>query len=162
MRSQERSEPSAPPVYPSKRDRWLEAVVWMALIASSSAGLACFALRAGPRLLAVPLTLCLVTPALLFWSFYGTSYTLLSEELLIRSGPFRFHVPLAEITSVAPSRNPISSPACSLDRLEIRYHGDRSRILISPEDKASFLEALVKRCDQLVRRDDRLVLQGRA
>jgi len=159
---QERAEPAAPPVYPSKRDRWLEVVVWTTLLVSSSAGLVGFASRAGPRILAVPLTLCLVTPALLFWLFYGTNYALLPDELLVRSGPFRFHVPLAEITSVVPSRSPISSPACSLDRLEIRYRGDRSRILISPEDKVSFLEALLKRCDQLERRDDRLVLQGRA
>jgi hypothetical protein len=95
----------------------------------------------------------------MLWTFYGTNYTLLADELLICSGPLRFHVPLGEITSVTPSRNPRSGPACSLDRLEIRYR-ERSRILISPIDKAAFLQALLRRCHQLVLRQDALVLRG--
>jgi len=160
---QERADPAAPSFYPSKRDQWLAFVVWMGSLLSIGAGLSCwFATRAEPRISAFVLTLCLGVPAFMLWSFYGTSYTLLADQLLIRSGPFRFRVPLSEITSVAPSRNPRSSPACSLDRLEICYRGDRSRILVSPEDKAGFLEGLVRRCDQLVLRGDALVLQGRA
>jgi PH (Pleckstrin Homology) domain-containing protein len=154
---------AAASVYPSKRDAWLAFVVWMVSLLSLGAALLCgFATRAEPPVSAFALALCLGAPAFVLWSFYGTSYTLLADQLLIRSGPFRFRVPLAEITSVAPSRSPKSSPACSLDRLEIRYRGDRSRILISPEDKAGFLEALGRRCGQLVPKSEGLVLQGRA
>jgi hypothetical protein len=106
--------------------------------------------------------LCTVFPALMFWTLYGTNYRLLGDQLLIRSGPFRFRVPLAEITSVAPSRNPTSSPACSLDRLEIRYRGDRARILISPVDQAGFLEALARHCRQLVPCGGGLLREGQA
>jgi hypothetical protein len=111
---------------------------------------------------ALALTLCFGTPVFMLWTFYGTSYTLLADELRIRCGPLRFRVPLGEITSVSPSRNPRSGPACSLDRLEIRYGGRGSRILISPDDKRTFLEALLVRCDQLVLRGERLVPLGRA
>lgn len=156
-------DPTGACSYRSKRDAWLAFVVWMGSLLSMGAGLLCgFATRAEPRVSAWAFILCLGAPAFLLWSLYGTSYTLLTDQLLIRSGPFRFRIPLAEITAVAPSRNPRSSPACSLDRLEIRYRGDRSRMLISPEDKAGFLEALRRRCDQLVLTSEGLVLQRRA
>ena len=162
MRWQEQGDPAAASLYPSKRDRWLAFVVWIGSLLSIGAGLSCgFAIRAEPRISAFALSLCLLAPALMLWSFYGTSYTLRADQLLIRSGPFRFRVALAEITSVAPSRDPSSSPACSLDRLEIRYRGERSRILVSPEDKVGFLDALSRRCDQLAAHGDRLVLQER-
>jgi len=159
---QGQAAPVAPSIYPSKRDRWLEIVVWMASLLSIGAGLSSFALRAGPGISLLLMALCLAAGAFMLWSFYGTNYTLLADRLVVRSGPFRFRVLLAEITSIAPSRNPISSPACSLDRLEIRYRGGRSRILISPEDKPGFLEALALRCEGLVRLGDRLVLRGPA
>jgi hypothetical protein len=134
----------------------------MASLVSVGGGLGSLATGAGARVLAITSAVCLAVPGFMLWSFYGTGYTLLPDELLIRSGPFRFHVAIGEITSVVPSRNPLSSPACSLDRLEIRYRGGRSRILISPEDKPAFLEALAERCNQLAHCGDRLLLQRRA
>ena len=59
----------------------------------------------------------------------------------------RYKVPLAEVTAVRSTRNPLSSPALSLDRLEITY--GRRRIMISPEDKARFLKELEARCPRL-------------
>ena len=56
-------------------------------------------------------------------------------------------MPLAAIDVVEPTRNPLSSPACSLERLWIRY-GEK-QIMISPLDKAGFLRALVQRTPQL-------------
>lgn len=52
-------------------------------------------------------------------------------------------VPLREIRLVRSTRNPLSSPALSLDRLRIEY--GRRAIMISPDDKARFLEELQKR-----------------
>ena len=46
-----------------------------------------------------------------------------------------------DITSVRRTRNPLSSPALSMDRLSIRY-GKGRRIMISPADQAGFLEAI--------------------
>ena len=78
----------------------------------------------------------------------------------IRSGPFRFRVPLGEVISVEPSRNPLSSPACSLDRLLIRY--GRRQIMVSPKDRLAFLDALARRGSQLVRDGDRVIKGGDA
>lgn len=72
------------------------------------------------------------------------------RELLVRSGPFRWRIAIDGIESIRPSRSPLSSPALSLDRLEITYGGGR-RLLISPEDREGFLEAIVARSRHLHR-----------
>lgn len=75
------------------------------------------------------------------WLFVSTVYIVSEDELLIRSGPFRWRIPLQEITSVEPSRSLLSSPALSIDRLKIRYKNNRM-VLVSPKDKAGFRKAL--------------------
>ena len=87
--------------------------------------------------------------AFMLWTLYSIDYTLTDEKLLIRCGPFRYRVPLTEIDSVRPSRNPLSSPAGSLDRLLIKWNSERKRILISPSRKTEFLQELDKRCEHL-------------
>lgn len=75
------------------------------------------------------------------WIFATTRYDLSRESLIVRSGPFRWNIPLVDIKSVTPTRNPLSSPALSLDRLRIEY-GQRRAVMISPSDKDGFLRAL--------------------
>ena len=75
------------------------------------------------------------------WVMFATHYTLTDSTLLVRCGPFRWQVPVAQIVSVTPTRNPLSSPALSLDRLRIDYGRGKS-IMISPKDKASFMQDL--------------------
>ena len=99
----------------------------------------------------------LAAAGFMLWVLYGTSYTLTKSELLIRCGPFRMRFPLADVESVTPTRNPLSSPACSLDRLSIRGRAKRRRVLISPEPKDRFLMELAKRCPGLRLAGDRLV-----
>ena len=79
--------------------------------------------------------------ALMIWLLLGTHYTVDRGHIRVASGPFRWKIPIAEITSVEATRSPLSSPALSMDRLRIRY-GKRRRIMISPADKAGFLEAI--------------------
>ena len=71
----------------------------------------------------------------------ATSYELTSEELLVRSGPFRWRVPLAQVRDVVPSRSWLSAPALSLDRLRIDY-ARTSSLMISPKDKQHFIAEL--------------------
>lgn len=75
------------------------------------------------------------------WLAFSTVYQITSDTLHIRSGPFSWTIPLAAITSVERSHSLVSSPALSLDRLEICYGISRT-ILVSPKDKVSFIEAL--------------------
>lgn len=75
------------------------------------------------------------------WLLFSTHYTVSQETLTIRSGPFRWVVPLDDIQLVAPSRSVLSSPALSLDRLGISY-GKGKKILVSPADRDGFLRAI--------------------
>ena len=75
------------------------------------------------------------------WLLLGTRYILEPDQLLVRSGPFRWRVPIADIVRITPTTNPLSSPALSLDRLRIEY-GRGSAIMISPRDKDRFLRDL--------------------
>lgn len=144
--------------FPSKRDSWLSVLLWVGAVASIAGGLSQLALAASILVRMLVLAMLLGTASLMLWVLYGTHYTFAEDELDIRSGPFRFRVPLAQVVSAEPSRNPLSSPACSLDRLLIRY--GRRRILVSPEDRREFLETLARRGSGLVRKGDRVVKEG--
>ena len=75
------------------------------------------------------------------WVFVDTRYVIGEGMLLIRSGPFRWRIPLNQIRQIVPARNALSSPALSLDRLRIEYDAGRSR-MVSPLDQQGFLAAI--------------------
>ena len=75
--------------------------------------------------------------------FYQTWYIIEGDELHIRVLFFRYpRIKIHDIRSVKKSKNPISAPAASLDRLAIR-HGKMGFQLISPKDKVGFMRALL-------------------
>lgn len=94
-----------------------------------------------PAAIPVVIVCALVAIGLPVWLLASTRYTVTRESLLIRSGPFSWCVPRSEISQIRPSRSILSSPALSLDRLEIRY-GDGKSILVSPADRDGFAAAL--------------------
>jgi len=143
-------------VFQTKRDLWIVVLIWAGALLMIFGALAQFS-SAGPLLFKAAMLIFLGSAAyFMLWLLYSIDYTLTDETLLIRCGPFRYRVPLAEIDSVNPSRNPLSSPACSLDRLMIKWNAEQKRILISPAGKAEFLQALDGRCGQLTLVGDRL------
>jgi len=135
--------------FPSKIDGWL-----LVLLVGSS--LAC--------LLAAGVLVVSATPfewfiagvltnfgcALPIWLLTSTDYTLTTDTLDIRSGPFRWRVPLADIGQITPTRNSLSSPALSLRRLRIDY-GTQRCIMISPLEEERFLRELEARRARLVK-----------
>jgi membrane protein YdbS with pleckstrin-like domain len=127
-------------VFASKVDGWLAAV--LILSALVSLGAAGFLLLTDPSGgLAVAAVLVLLGVALPLWLMASTRYTLTDSELRVVSGPFRWRVPLREIRAVTATRNPLSSPALSLDRLRIDY-GRAQWLMISPREKENFLREL--------------------
>lgn len=85
-----------------------------------------------------------------------TRYGITETHLIVRHGLVRKRIELASITSVEPTRSPLSSPALSLDRLRITFGtGWFKRVLISPADKGRFLVELALRA-RLVRTGDGL------
>lgn len=147
-------------VYPSKRDLWLVVLLWAGVAAMLWGAFVAWESGRSPLLqLATPLVL-LFSAAFVVWILYGTCYLLSDDVLVIRSGPFRWRVPLDAIEEVFPTRNPLSSPACSLDRLHIRYAGSRFGVMVSPRDKSEFLGDLAARSERLEARERRLVRKG--
>jgi len=127
-----------PTIYRSKVDIWLFVVLaFAALAALYSAAQTMAAGTTGSILVAV--LVALVGVGLPLWLLFSTRYTLEATYLLAQSGPFKWVVPLADIKSITPSNNPLSSPALSLDRLRIDY-GKGRMLLISPRDKEQFLQ----------------------
>jgi len=90
------------------------------------------------------IALVVVMLAFFIWLYLSTRYTITSQSLLVKSGPFSWVVPLREITGIEPTRNAASSPALSLDRLLIRY-GDGDELMVSPADKVGFMTAIKQR-----------------
>ena len=130
----------APKRFKSKIDRWLlylliAVMVFEVVVMSAAAMQADSPLEATVLIIAA-----LVIVGLLGSMLIGTHYTVDGNILRIRCGPFRWQVPVDAIESVEPTRNPLSSPALSLDRLRLQY--GKRRILVSPADKAGFLKAI--------------------
>jgi hypothetical protein len=127
-------------VYKSKIDAWLGAllVVAMGMCAISSYQVMKMGLSAS---IATVVPLLLVGIGLPLWLMMGTNYSLGGGRLLIRSGPFKWVVPIESITGITPTSNPLSSPALSLDRLQISYNNGAS-VMISPKNKEQFIRDL--------------------
>lgn len=127
----------------SKVDWWLA----LALLISAAASIAAVVMVA---VLESPWASLAISPILLLsvglplWLLAATHYTIDGTVLHVRSGPFAWRVALRDIRAVTPTRNPLSSPALSLDRLRIDY-GARRSIMVSPEDKQGFVAALLGR-----------------
>ena len=128
-------------VYRSKVDKWLLGILIAAMIVGIFGAVTAVAAVGWQAWWAIfPLLLGTGLPA---WILTTTYYTLDDVELIVRSGPLKWRVPIAEIRSITETNNPLSSPALSLDRLRIEY-GGRS-IMISPEAKDEFLADIKSR-----------------
>ncbi|WP_408608758.1 PH domain-containing protein [Alkaliphilus serpentinus] len=69
----------------------------------------------------------------------------MSEEILIiKCGPFSEKISIKDIKSIKKTRNPLSSAALSINRIEIRY-GFSGMTLISPKDKEQFVGLILQK-----------------
>lgn len=132
-----------PIVFPSKVDGWLGIALIIAALMSVGMVLM-VGVMASPMSGLVLSPILLISAGLPIWLLRSTHYTVESADLHVQSGPFEWRVPISEIRAVTPTRNPLSSPALSLDRLRIDYGRDAS-IMVSPRNKAQFLTVLEDR-----------------
>ena len=74
--------------------------------------------------------------------FANTFYEIENDKLRIKSG-FLVNslIEIKNIKKISETFNVMSSPALSLDRIEI-FYGKNNSILISPKDKSGFFEAI--------------------
>ena len=89
----------------------------------------------------LPAVLLSVAVALPIWIYLSTYYVVSGGQLVIRTGIFTWKIQLSEINSAKLSRSLWSSPALSLNRIELRY-SDGKRVLVSPENSNEFLQAI--------------------
>lgn len=124
-------------VYRSKIDVWLIAVLGITIVASLFASFAILSSET-PVAFAIATFTAIIGIELPLWLLLSTHYTLGDDRLTVQSGPFKWRIPVADITDITQSSNPISSPALSLDRLRIDYSRGSS-LMISPHNKSEFL-----------------------
>lgn len=71
--------------------------------------------------------------------FYSIQYKIEGENLIV----WKNKIDIKTITKIYKTRNPLSSPALSIDRIAIVYN-KFDEILISPKDREDFIKELLK------------------
>lgn len=72
--------------------------------------------------------------------FFGISYTIDGNELIVKSLFFNRRYDVRKITKISPSHHLIFSPAASLDRLELQMGNET--LLVSPRQEQCFIEQI--------------------
>ena len=148
-------------IYPTKIDWWIGLIlIFTVAVLVGSAVPFFFGPPAQTPLGPVFGLFCLAVAVWTGWIPFNTNYEIGQAELIIRSAGFRWRVPLDSIVEVLPTHNPLSSPACSLDRLRVNYRNRKDWVrfvLISPLEKDEFLRDLAEAVPGLKSDGDRLV-----
>lgn len=128
-------------VFKSKADLWILVMIYGSVFACLAA--AGFVIYHDQSLIGLVLAVFLagVGAGLPLWLLQNTRYEISTDCLYVFSGPFKWTIKKSSIRSVKPSKNPISSPALSLDRLLIQYEGNKT-LLVSPLEQQAFVDAL--------------------
>ena len=127
--------------FASKIDGWLIPIMVLT-VTGLVAALVAVMIEDTPWAIRILMAAVTVGVAVLLFAVFKHTYYVVDDDILrIVSGPFRWKIPVANIVEITPSRNPLSSPALSLDRLKIRC-GKSKFILVSPDDKAGFIRTI--------------------
>ena len=88
----------------------------------------------------VVMSIMVVVFGLIAYNLLMIRYTISSGRLSIKGGFFyNKTIPIETISRISETNNPLSSPAASMDRLEIRF-GKKESIIISPRNKQEFID----------------------
>lgn len=141
--------------YPTRIDGWIAALLVVGPVICIAATIATLISGGGGVFVAIGGTLLLL--ALYLGLVFPMRYGIDEQSVVVRHGLVRQRIPLTDIVEVHPTRSPLSSPALSLDRLQIRFgQGFFRSAMISPADKDGFLAELAAKAG-LERRGERLV-----
>lgn len=142
--------------FPSKLDWWLGVLMAVPPIASLFSLGASLADPQQTGIVVAVATLGFVV-ALYGLLVIPVRYGIDGENLIVRFGVVRQRIKLDAIREVTPTRNPLASPALSLDRLSVRTgEGLTATTMISPRDRDAFLSMLAS-VSRLQRDGDRLI-----
>ena len=118
-------------IYRSKIDWWLMLIVYGAFV---------YPIVDGIRMKHYELSFIFAgIVGLISFLFYTTRYKIEGENVVI----WRTKIHIHSIRKVYKTRNPLSSPALSLDRIAIVYN-KFDEVLISPVERDDFIQELLK------------------
>ncbi len=120
--------------FKSKKDVWLSVLIWGVII------LMFFIMITEQNI--VVYIVGILNNALLLWIWFGTSYRIDDEALIVRSGPFKSTIDIKTIKKLKATKTLLAGPALSLDRIEIQYK-TYDTVIVSPKDKIEFIETLL-------------------
>jgi hypothetical protein len=124
-------------VYKSKIDIWLLAVVFVPLLIILVQALVTFTWGLLAFITAII--------AVMIYMFTATKYVIDNDSLQVKMGIIEYHkVKISSITSIKKTNNPLSAPALSLKRLEVRYGNRFDYLLISPKNREAFVASLLE------------------
>ena len=122
--------------FKSKVDTWYVLLMAVVVILSGSG-----AIRGAVQARRWWMVVALAAPAaLMIWNWLSTSYVVTSEALAVRCLLLRKTIPLGSVRTLRASRDMRSSPALSLDRIEVL--ADSDSVLVSPKDQVGFIRAI--------------------
>lgn len=122
--------------FKSKKDVWLSVLIWGVII------LMFFIMITEQNI--VVYIVGILNNALLLWLWFGTSYRIDDEALIVRSGPFKSTIDIKTIKKLKDTKTLLAGPALSLDRIEIQYK-TYDTVIVSPKDKIEFIETLLNK-----------------
>ncbi|MFQ3546113.1 PH domain-containing protein [Halobacillus rhizosphaerae] len=132
--------------YASKRDLWITLVIWLGILSTSYGGVhALFFTNPGQLEGFILMLLIAGIPGILLWVWNSTYYLLTEKHIIIRSGPFRKTIDLENVKAAKRTRTPMSSPALSLQRIEILLT-NYGMAIMSPRHREDFLKQLDDYC----------------
>lgn len=147
-------------IYHSKKDWWLVALVWVAVLLPFAIGVYHLVAESGNAHAGwTALYTGAFTAGMVLLLTYPLYYEIRDSRLIVRCGVLvRKQIPLSSIIEARLTRNPASAPAWSLDRLHIDYRRDGvESVLISPGDRLQFMRELAGTGTGLEMRGERLV-----
>lgn len=131
--------------FPSKKDVWFGLIIWgfvLFMIAAYVFGGEPIGMQFITYNSIAGYVLSVLIIGLLLWLWFGTGYKIEGGFIKIKFGPFQSKVKIAEITKLRATKNPLSAPALSIDRIEILY-GKYGTALVSPKNRVQFIKTLL-------------------
>ncbi|WP_216827555.1 PH domain-containing protein [Alkalihalobacterium elongatum] len=122
--------------YPSEKDLWLGIIIWATVLFSLMMPIL------GREMIAFAIAIPIA--GFMVWLWFGTGYLLTDKQLKIKYGPFNKTINIADISKINKTKNPLSAPALSINRLEIVYGKFYDFTLISPVEERQFILELLK------------------
>jgi len=146
--------------YPAKKDIWAVCLIALVVLAFIGFGIFFMAMQSHNARSVGGGILLLLVGLFLLWTSLATTYEITSSHVVIRWGPLKWRIRIDEIVETVPTSSiwfalggTHARFALSADAISIKYRKKNGKkwlgfiepaVLISPQDKTGFLQAVAK------------------